>query len=76
MVAVDHLIHIFFNVALRDVSVVAYETKRNQRCPKGFWLIAGGIELSGTKNYKSEGRISLWDDESLSFKHMLNVRCI
>ena len=58
------------------MSDVRYETKRNQRCLQGFWFMTERIELSGTKKYKTEGGISLWDDEELSFKHMLSMRCI
>lgn len=56
------------------MSDVGYETKKNARYLQGFTI--GGIGLSGTKKYKTEGGISLWDDEELSFKHMLSVRCI
>lgn len=35
---------------------------------------AGGLELSGME-YKTEGRVSVWHEEELSFQHMLSVRC-
>lgn len=47
------------NVALRDVSDVECETRRNQRCVQGFWLTGGGTELSGTEKYKSEDGVSV-----------------
>lgn len=46
-------------MALRDVSDVEYETKRNQRCAQGFWLMAGGTELSGTEKIKTKEGISV-----------------